>query len=139
MPKIFLACCVILNCCFFGICAVGQMSPKAAPQDVSAAAERAIGLAEKGQCKEAVPTLQKVTQQLTDKQLKYTAAMAAARCGMSLDQTDTAVRALLLLRREFPHDPDVLYMTTHFFGELASRASQELAATAPDSPQAGQL
>ena len=65
--------------------------------------------------------------------------MAAARCAMSLDQTETAVEALLLLKRQFPDDPDVLYTSTHFFSELASRCSQELAARAPTSPQAQQL
>ena len=44
-----------------------------------------------------------------------------------------------MLNREFPHDPDVLYSTTHFYSELASRAAQELAATAPTSHQAQQL
>jgi predicted Zn-dependent protease len=58
---------------------------------------------------------------------------------MSLDQTESAVEALLVLNREFPHDPDVLYSTTHFYSELASRAAQELAATAPTSHQAEQL
>ena len=58
---------------------------------------------------------------------------------MSLDQTQTAVEALLLLNREFPRDPDVLYTTTHFYSELASRASQQLAAMAPESPQAEEL
>ena len=58
---------------------------------------------------------------------------------MSLDETQAAVDALLLLNREFPHDPDVLYTTTHVFSELASRAAQELAASAPTSHQAEQL
>lgn len=58
---------------------------------------------------------------------------------MSLDRTETAVEALLVLNREFPHDPDVLYSTTHFYSELASRAAQELAATAPTSHQAQEL
>jgi tetratricopeptide (TPR) repeat protein len=58
---------------------------------------------------------------------------------MGLDQTDTAVRALLELNRAFPHDPEVLFATTHYYSELASRASQELAATAPTSAQAEQL
>ena len=44
-----------------------------------------------------------------------------------------------MLNREFPHDPDVLYSTTHFYSELASRAAQELAARAPTSHQAEQL
>jgi tetratricopeptide (TPR) repeat protein len=58
---------------------------------------------------------------------------------MSLDQEDTAVEALLRLKRDYPGDPEVLYTTTHFFSELASRSSQALAAAAPNSPQAQQL
>jgi len=65
--------------------------------------------------------------------------MSTARCAMSLEQTETAVEALLVLNREFPHDPDVLYSTTHFYSELASRAAQQPASTAPSSHQAEQL
>ena len=65
--------------------------------------------------------------------------MSTARCAMSLDQTETAVQALLALNREFPHDPAVLYTTTHFYSELAGRAAQELATNQPTSPQAQQL
>jgi tetratricopeptide (TPR) repeat protein len=130
---------VVFSCWVLGRLAAAQTRTKVAPQNVQATAERAIDLAEKGRCREAVPALKGITHRLTSKQLKYAAAIATARCGMSLDQTETAVQALLLLQREFPHDPDVLYMTTHFYAELASRASQELAASAPDSPQAGQL
>jgi tetratricopeptide (TPR) repeat protein len=65
--------------------------------------------------------------------------MLLARCAMSEDQPQTAVEALLLLDREFPDNPEVLYTTTHFYSELASRASQQLAATAPNSPQAQKL
>jgi tetratricopeptide (TPR) repeat protein len=107
--------------------------------DTSASAPQAIMLAQKGHCREALPLLKKSILQITDKQLRYQTAMLTARCAMSLDQTESAVRALLLLNREFPRDPDVLYTTTHFYSELASRASQELAATAPNSPQAQQL
>src|SRR5882724_12058389 len=119
-----------------GVLAIAQTPQKTISHDVSATAERGIALAEKGRCREALPVLKKVTPQLTDKQLKYTVAIATARCGMSLEQTETAVQALLLLNREFPHDPEVLYTSTHFYGELASQASQELAAIAPGSPQA---
>jgi tetratricopeptide (TPR) repeat protein len=112
----------------------------AAEQPASAAppAQRAIALAQRGRCKEALPLLKNATQ-VMDKQLKYQSAMLLARCAMSLDQTQAAVEALLLLNREFPSDPDVLYTTTHFYSELASRASQQLAAMAPESPQAEEL
>jgi len=101
--------------------------------------QQAMNLAAKGRCREALPRLKSATARLTDKQLKYRAGMASARCAMSLNQTEAAVEALLLLRREFPVDPEVLYTSTHFFSELASRSSQELAASAPNSPQAQQL
>jgi len=102
-------------------------------------AERALGWAAKGRCLEALPRLKNAAARLVDKQQRYRVAMATARCAMSLDETETAVEALLLLKREFPGDPEVLYTSTHFFSELASRSSQELAARAPTSPQAQQL
>jgi tetratricopeptide (TPR) repeat protein len=117
----------------------GQAPQKAPSADALSSAQRGISLAAKGGCQEALPFLKKSAPHLADKQLKYRAVMATARCGMSLDQTESAVEALLVLNREFPHDPDVLYSTTHFYSELASRAAQELAATAPTSHQAEQL
>jgi tetratricopeptide (TPR) repeat protein len=107
--------------------------------DTSGPESQAIMLAQKGRCREALPLLKKSMLQITDKRLRYQTEMMTARCAMSLDQTESAVRALLLLNREFPRDPDVLYTTTHFYSELASRASQELATTAPNSTQAEQL
>jgi tetratricopeptide (TPR) repeat protein len=116
-----------------------QVSSKAPPADASSSAERGVSLAAKGRCREALPILKKSAPHLTDKQLKYRAVMSTARCAMSLEQMDTAVEALLVLNREFPHDPDVLFTSTHLYSELASRAAQELAATAPTSHQAEQL
>jgi tetratricopeptide (TPR) repeat protein len=111
-------------------------SPAPAPAPT---VEEAIDLAAKGRCQEALPVLKRSTAHLPDKDLKYRAAMATARCAMSLGQAETAVTALFLLNREFPHNPEVLYITTHYYGELASRASQELAATASSSYQAHEL
>jgi len=116
-----------------------QVVPKAPAVEASSSAERGIILAAKGGCREALPILKKATPRLANKQLKYRAVMSTARCAMSLDQTETAVEALFLLNREFPHDPDVLFTATHVYSELASRAAQELAATAPASHQAQQL
>jgi predicted Zn-dependent protease len=117
----------------------GQEPPKAPVTDASSAAEHGISLAMKGRCKEALMLLKKASAQFTKRELKYDVEMATARCAMSLEQTDTAVKALLDLNRDFPHDPEVLFMTTHVYSELASRASQELAASAPTSPRAEQL
>ena len=133
--------------CVFTVSACGvlsgvsgaQVSAKAAAVDASSSAELGISLAMKGRCREALPILKKAAAHLADKQLRYRAVMSTARCAMSLDQTQTAIEALFVLNREFPHDPDVLYSSSHFYSELASRAAQELAATAPTSHQAEQL
>jgi tetratricopeptide (TPR) repeat protein len=126
-------------CAFLPALSRAQVSPKVTPAEASSSAEQGISLASRGRCREALPVLKKAAAHLTDKQVKYRVEMATARCAMSLDRTETAVEALLLLNREFPHDLDVLYSTTHFYSELASRAAQELAAAAPTSHQAEQL
>ena len=130
---------ILCVCGFLARSSPAQVSSKAPPVEASSSAERGISLASKGRCREALPFLKKATPHLADKQLKYRAAMSTARCAMSLDQTETAVEALFLLNREFPHDPDVLFTATHVYSELAARAAQELAATAPSSHQAEQL
>jgi tetratricopeptide (TPR) repeat protein len=132
----------VVMCCFCAASVVScaaQASTKNPAADVTASVQQAVNLAAKGRCREALPRLKAATARLADKQLKYQAWMSTARCAMSLDQTETAVEALLSLRREFPGDPEVLYTATHFFSELASRSSQELAAVAPGSQQAQQL
>lgn len=133
--------CILVSSVWVFMCgwSGGQEAPKPRVDDASSVAERGISLAGKGRCKEALPVLKKVSPQITNKELKYNVVMSTARCAMSMEQTDTAVRALLDLNREFPRDPEVLFLTTHVYSELASRASQELAATAPTSPQAEQL
>lgn len=128
---------VVLGCGFATYC-YAQTTPKAVA-DARGAVQRAIELAAKGRCQEALPALKQAIAHLSDKPLEYRAAMAAAKCAMSLNQAQTAVNALFLLRRDFPQDPEVLYITTHYFSELAMRASQELARAAPGSYQAHEL
>lgn len=126
------------------VSAAGQSGPASSSTPPRANVERAIDLAAKGRCQEALPALKlgisrPPAKQTAEKQLEYRAAMAAAKCAMSLNQAQTAVNALFVLQRDFPHDPEVLYITTHYFSELATRASQELAREAPGSYQAHEL
>ena len=125
---------------------VSSASPGASPTtkgagvaDVSAAAQQGITLAEKGRCREALPMLKKAILHLSDKQLKFEASMASVRCAMSLNQPETTADSLLLLNREYPHNPEVLYVTVHYFSELANRAEQDLVTSAPGSYQVHKL
>lgn len=126
-------------CALLTASSAAQVSAKTSATDVTATAQQGISLAAKGRCHEALPILKKTASHLVDKQLRYRTLMSTARCAMSLDQTEVAVEALLVLNREFPHDPDVLYSAAHFYSALASRSAQELATESPTSHQAEQL
>ncbi|HLW81569.1 MAG TPA: tetratricopeptide repeat protein [Candidatus Acidoferrales bacterium] len=132
----------VLPIAAFGIfsAACGAQASKKVPAlGASASARKGIQLASRGHCDEALPLLRKSFTHITDKQLVYHTAMAMAQCGMSVDQEGDAVNALVLLRREFPNDPTVLYTATHFYSELGMRAAQKLIAVNPRSAEAQEL
>ncbi len=117
-----------------------QVSKKpVAAADSSVVAERGARLAETGHCAEAMPLLKKSFPQTSDKDLKLKLGFDAVRCAMTLNQPDVAVDFLRLLNRQFPHAPEVLYLTVHIYSDLSLRASQELADAAPASNEAHQL
>ena len=118
---------------------LSQSGNKAAAVDSSSTMQKGLSLAEQGRCREALPILKKSAPLTADKQLKMKGGLATVRCGLSLNRVDDAVSALLWLNREFPTDPDVLYVTTHAFSDLSTRASLDLVRTAPDSYQAHEL
>jgi len=102
--------------------------------------QRAVDLAKSGHCKEALPLLKKVSAlHTTNKDLKRQAGFAGVRCAMFTNQSNVAVDFLRALSLDFPRDPEVLYLTIHTYSDLATRASQELATSAPNSAQAHEL
>ncbi len=105
----------------------------------SSATKHAIELAKTGHCKEALPLLKKSIARVADKDLKRDVGFAGVRCAMFADQPDAALDFLRALNHEFPNDPDVLYLSVHTYSDLSTRASAELANTAPTSYQALEL
>ena len=120
-----------------GLCGA-QASRKTASSSTDSL-ERGIDLASTGHCLEALAILKKAAPETPDKGLRYKAAMASAQCGMSVDQEDTVVKALLLLNREFPDDSRVLYITARYYSELADRAARRLMNRNPDSAEAQEI
>jgi tetratricopeptide (TPR) repeat protein len=101
--------------------------------------ERAIKLAQNGRCEEALPALKRASQTGTDKTVKRTAAFAGVRCAMLINQTGAAVDFLQMLNREFPGDPEVLFVSVHTYSDLSTKAAQQLAMTAPNSIEGHKL
>jgi tetratricopeptide (TPR) repeat protein len=110
-----------------------------APSDPSTVARNATATAESGHCAEALPPLRKSIGTIKDKDLRRKIGLDGVRCAMTLHQTDAALEFLRLLTREFPQDPDALYVSIHAYSDLSSSASQELARSAPSSYQAREL
>jgi tetratricopeptide (TPR) repeat protein len=98
-----------------------------------------VSLAQSGRCKEALPLLKQAKLQAADQDLKRRIGFAGVRCAMFAQQPDAAEDFLRLLNREFPHDPEVLYLSVHTYSDLASRAAADLAITAPQSAQGHEL
>ena len=120
---------VLLSTAFsFGI---GLASPN------QSTAERATELAERGECAAAMPLIHQALEQDTqiqDSDLKRRMGAAGVRCAMMLDHRGAATTILAWLEEQFPHDPEILFMATHVYSDLAARSSKELMDTAPDSP-----
>ncbi|HKV24105.1 MAG TPA: tetratricopeptide repeat protein [Candidatus Acidoferrum sp.] len=98
-----------------------------------------LDLAGSGHCAEALPLLKRFAPHTTDKQLKLKGGLATVRCALSVSQVESAVDALLWLNREYPDDPEVLYVTAHAYSDLSSRASMRLVQTGANSIQAHEL
>jgi len=61
------------------------------------------------------------------------------RCALAVDERDSADEFIRLLSRQFPKDPDVLFVIIHAYSDLGTRTAQELGRTAPDSLAAHKL
>jgi tetratricopeptide (TPR) repeat protein len=101
--------------------------------------QRGLNLAKGGHCAEALSVLRKATPLIREKAIQRDAGLAGLRCAMLRNEFGAAQDFLSLLSREFPRDPEVLYVTVHTYSDLATRASQMLATSAPNSAQAHEL
>jgi tetratricopeptide (TPR) repeat protein len=110
-----------------------QVSSKPAAAVTPSLAEHAATLAESGRCAEALPVLAKSAAHITDKELQKRVSLDGVRCATTLQQMEPLQELLRLLSRQFPHDPEVLYVLTHAYSDLAARAAAELATSAPTS------
>jgi tetratricopeptide (TPR) repeat protein len=101
--------------------------------------QHGLELARSGHCQQALSVLKRTLPQSTDKNLKRDAGLAGIHCAMVQNRLDVAEQFLQMLERDFPNDPEVLYTAVHTYSDLATRASQQLAITAPNSAQAREL
>lgn len=117
---------------------VAQAPGKAAVPGLNQA-EHAASLSEAGHCSEALPALTKSIAPLTDRELQKRVGLDGVRCATLLQQWGPLEDFLRILDRQFPRDPEVLYVSVHAYSNLSQRSAEELAQTAPHSIPAMEL
>lgn len=106
--------------------------PVACGQEQPSPAEKAVNLALAGRCAEALPLLKQAAES-GDKDSRRLTGKFGVRCAMLLNQQADATAFLSHLQKEFPNDPDILFLAVHMYSDLAYRNSQQLMQVAPDS------
>jgi tetratricopeptide (TPR) repeat protein len=112
---------------------------KSSATDVTAVASRGKQLAETGHCDQALTLLTKSVGRLPNGDLEKAVGLDGIKCAMTMNQMEAAADFVRILQRDFPKDPQVLYVATHVYSDLSIRASQTLLYAAPGSYQVHQL
>jgi tetratricopeptide (TPR) repeat protein len=122
------------------VLAQAPKTPAAASANSALTPEKAIELAQQGRCKEALPALKRAlaSTQLPAETRKQ-AGTLGLRCALPLENLDTALDFAHLLGKQFPQDPDVLFILVHAYSDFSSHEAQVLGRTAPNSIAAHKL
>jgi tetratricopeptide (TPR) repeat protein len=97
-------------------------------------------LAEQGRCTEALPGLKRaVSSSGSSADLRKKAEVLGLRCALSIDDRNSADTFIELLHKQFPQDPEVLFILVHAYSDLSTRTAQDLGRTAPQSIPAQKL
>jgi len=116
-----------------------QTAKKPPLEDSVARAKKGIDLGESGHCAEALPALKRSLPRISDSETKRKIGLTGVHCAMTLNDPNSAVDFLQMLTRDFPEDPEVLYVAVHAYSDLSALTSQMLARNAPNSAQAHEL
>lgn len=109
-----------------------------AASSIQTAARDAASKAEAGRCSEALPALARAGH-VADRELQKRIELDGVRCATLLQRWPQVLDFVRALNRDFPQDPEALYVTVHAFSDLSTHAAEELARSAPNSSPALEL
>src|SRR5215471_5400841 len=78
---------------------------------------KVANLLETGQCPGGLPLALKAYARAADTGLKRRTGSAGVRCAMSMNNTSMAADLIATLTRDFPRDPDILYLAVHTYSD----------------------
>jgi tetratricopeptide (TPR) repeat protein len=118
---------------------LGQQTKSTSPPQTAVSAEKALALAEQGRCRENISALKHAMSSQMDSATKKEVGVVGVRCALAVDDRDSTVDFLRFLHKQFPLDPDVLFVVVHAYSDLSTRTAQDLGRTAPQSIAAHKL
>src|SRR5690242_7910212 len=120
MRKMFLTAGSLFFFFSFAVSFLLSQSSGVAKSDPTQEIQRALDLARTGYCREALPLLRKATGRAIQvpKELKKQAGLAGVHCAMADSNVDAASEFLRGLSRDFPRDPEVLFLSVHTYSDL---------------------
>ncbi len=96
----------------------------------------ALSLAESGQCSQALPRLVPLFHSARQSPMKRQLGLDGVNCASATGHIGQETALTDELIRAFPDDPEVLYVASHVYSDLAASTSERLLAVAPGSFQA---
>jgi tetratricopeptide (TPR) repeat protein len=141
MPRFFWKPAVLLAIAYLCSAPIlsAQTSPAAPTSRVPLSPEKAVTLAEQGHCRESISGLKHAMAGTVAAEMRKQAGVLGVRCSLAVDDRDSANEFVRLLSRQFPKDPDVMFVIVHAYSDLSTRTAQDLGRTAPDSLAAHKL
>jgi len=122
-----------------GSTAVGQQAKSASTPQPALSPEKALSLAEQGHCRENISALKRAMSSQIASATKKEIGVVGVRCSLAVDDRDSTLDFIHALHRQFPQDPDVLFVIVHAYSDLSTRTGQDLGRTAPQSLAAHKL
>jgi tetratricopeptide (TPR) repeat protein len=119
--------------------ALGQQAKSAPAPQSALSPEKALSLAEQGHCRENIPALKRAMTSQIAAATKKEVGVVGVRCSLAVDDRDSTLDFIHALYRQFPQDPDVLFVIVHAYSDLSTRTAQDLGRTAPQSLAAHKL
>ena len=101
--------------------------------------DKAVSLAEQGRCSESLSGLKHAMAPTVPAETRKQAGVLGVRCSLAMDDRDSTDEFVRLLTRQFPKDPDVLFVIVHAYSDLSTRTAQDLGRYAPQSMAAHKL
>jgi tetratricopeptide (TPR) repeat protein len=118
---------------------LAQTSKPVAPSSTPLTPDKAVTLAGQGRCRESLPGLKHAMSRTVAAETRKEAGVLGVRCSLAMDDRDSTDEFIRLLGKQFPRDPDVLFVIVHAYSDLSTRTAEDLGRTAPNSFAAHKL